>query len=169
MESIADTSTVWVEANVYEHQLDWLRIGLKASIEVNALPGSRYEGEVTFIYPELEPQTRSLRVRVRVPNTDGRLKPNMFAHVRIFGGPKENVLKLPREAVIVTGERASVVLALGEGRFQPVDVVMGMISQGEVEILSGIKEGDKVVTSGQFLIDSEANLRASFSRMTDSE
>ena len=167
--TIADTSTVWVEANVYEHQMDWLRMGLEATLEVNALPGGSYRGEVNFIYPELDPQTRSLRVRLRVPNSDGRLKPNMFSQVRIYGGAKEDVLKLPREAIIVTGERESVVLDLGEGRFQPVDVVTGMASQGEVEILSGIKAGDRVVTSGQFLIDSEANLQASFSRMKDSE
>lgn len=167
--TIADVSTVWVEANVYEHQLDWLRLGLEATVEVNALPGSKYKGEVNFIYPELDPQTRTLRVRLRVPNSDGRLKPNMFSQVRIYGDATENLLKLPREAIIVTGERESVVLDLGEGRFQPVDVVTGMVSQGEVEILSGIQAGDKVVVSGQFLIDSEANLQASFSRMTESE
>ncbi|MFO7603236.1 MAG: efflux RND transporter periplasmic adaptor subunit [Gammaproteobacteria bacterium] len=163
--TLADTSTMWVEARVYEHQLDWLRLGLLADVEVKALPGTTYKGEVNFIYPELDPRTRSLRVRLRVPNPDGRLRPNMFASVNIYGGPKKDVLKIPREALIVTGTRESVVLDRGDGRFQPVDVVAGMQSHGEVEILSGLREGERVVTSGQFLIDSEANLQASFNRL----
>jgi Cu(I)/Ag(I) efflux system membrane fusion protein len=163
--TIADFSTVWVEANVYEHQLDWLRLGLTADVEVKALPGKKYQGEVNFINPVLDAKTRSLKVRLRVPNTDGRLKPNMFAYVKIYGGPKNDVVKIPREALIVTGERESVILDLGEGRYQPVDVVTGMHSNGAVEILSGLEKGEKIVTSGQFLIDSEANLQASFNRL----
>ena len=163
--TIADLSTVWVEANVYEHQLDWLRLGLKADVEVKALPGKKYNGEVNFIYPTLDEKTRSLKVRLRVPNTDGRLKPNMFAYVKIYAGPKKDVINIPREALIVTGERESVVLDLGNGKYQPVDVVTGMQTHGVVEILSGLEQGDKIVTSGQFLIDSEANLQASFNRL----
>ena len=165
MFTIADLSTVWVEANVYEHQLDWVQKGLTAEIEVKAIPGKRFDAQITYIYPELDPRTRTLKVRLLVPNPDQLLKPNMFAEVRIFGGPKKNILTIPREALIVTGERESVVLDLGEGKYQPVDVVTGMRSQGQVEILSGIKEGDSVVVSGQFLIDSEANLQASFRRL----
>jgi len=167
--TIADLSTVWVEARVYEHQLDWLRLGMKVDVVVKALPGTVYKGEVNYIYPELDPKTRSLRVRLRVPNPDGRLKPNMFAYVRIYGGPKKNILKIPREALIVTGERESVILDRGHGSFQPVDVVSGMQSDNEVEILSGLKQGDKIVTSGQFMIDSEANLQASFNRFNSAE
>jgi Cu(I)/Ag(I) efflux system membrane fusion protein len=169
MFTIADLSTVWVEANVYEHQLEWVRRGLTAEIEVKALPGKRFDAQITYIYPELDAKTRTLRIRLLVPNPDQLLKPNMFAEVRIFGGPKQNILTLPREALIVTGERESVVLDLGEGKYQPVDVVTGMRSQGQVEILSGVQEGDSVVVSGQFLIDSEANLQASFSRMGSAE
>lgn len=162
---IADLSSVWVEANIYEHQLEWIQRNLTAEIEVKALPGKHFQGQLTYIYPELDPKTRTLRVRLLVPNPELLLKPNMFAEVRIFGGPKKNVVKIPREALIVTGERESVVKDLGDGRFQPVDVVTGMISGGEVEILSGLAPGDRIVASGQFLIDSEANLQASFSRM----
>ena len=165
---IADLSTVWIEANVYEHQLPWVKPGLTAEVEVKALPGQRFNAQITYIYPELDPKTRTLKVRLLVPNPDLLLKPNMFAEVRIFGGPKKDLLKIPREALIVTGERESVVLDLGEGKFQPVDVVSGMRSQGQVEILSGLKKGDRIVVSGQFLIDSEANLQASFHRL-DSE
>jgi Cu(I)/Ag(I) efflux system membrane fusion protein len=104
-------------------------------------------------------------VRLVFDNPDRLLKPNMFAEVVIYGGPKRDVLKIPAEALIVTGERESVVKALGNGRFQPVDVVTGMRRGGEVEILSGLEEGEEVVVSGQFLIDSESSLQASFLRM----
>lgn len=164
MFTIADMSSVWVIADVYEHQMEFVRRGLRAEVKVNALPGQSFEGYVNYIYPELDPKARTLRVRLLVPNTSGLLKPNMFADVRILAGPKQNVLKIPREALIVTGKRESVILDRGDGRFQPVDVVAGMRSDDEVEILSGLKEGDKVVVSGQFLIDSEANLQASFAR-----
>jgi Cu(I)/Ag(I) efflux system membrane fusion protein len=167
--TIADTSTVWVEARVYEHQLDWLHLGMKADVVVKALPGTVYKGEVNYIYPELDPKTRSLRVRLRVPNKDGRLMPNMFAYVKIYGGPKKNILKIPREALIVTGERESVILDRGHGSFQPVDVVSGMRSENQVEILSGLKQGESIVSSGQFMIDSEANLQASFNRFRSAE
>jgi len=162
---IADLSTVWVEADVFEHQLDWIELGLKTKITVQALPGRSWEGQLTYIYPELDPRTRTLKVRLLVPNPSSELKPNMFAKVDIYGGPKKEVLKIPRQALIMTGERESVVLALGEGKFKPVDVKTGMRSGDEVEILEGLKEDDRIVTSGQFLIDSEANLQASFMRL----
>lgn len=166
---IADLSTVWVEADVYEHQLEWVKRNLAAEIEVKAIPGKRFTGQVTYVHPELDTRTRTLKVRILVPNPEELLKPNMFAEVRLFGGPKKDVLKIPREALIVTGERESVVLARGNGQYQPVDVVTGMYSKGEVEILSGIKQGDEIVVSGQFLIDSEANLQASFRRFGETE
>ena len=169
MFTIADLSSVWVEADVYEHQIEYVRRGLTAEVEVRALPGQRFSGQVNYIYPELDPKTRTLKVRLLVPNSNGLLKPNMFADVRIYGGPKKDVLKIPREALIVTGKRESVILDRGDGRFQPVDVVSGMRSDDEVEILSGLKAGDKVVTSGQFLIDSEANLQASFARFGEAK
>ena len=169
MFAIADLSTVWVEADVYEHEMDWVELGLATEIEVKALPGKRFEGQLTYIYPELNPRTRTLKVRLLVPNPEGLLKPNMFAEVRLYGGPKENVLKIPGEALIITGERESVVVAHGDGKFQPVDVVAGMRSKGEVEIISGLKQDDEIVVSGQFLIDSEANLQASFRRFGEAE
>jgi len=166
MLTIADLSTVWVEANVYEHQLSWVERGFKAEIEVKALPGRLFTGQVVYIYPELDAKTRTLKVRILVPNPDLLLKPNMYSEVRIMGGQKSNLLKIPREALIVTGKRESVVLDLGEGRYQPVDVVSGLFSQGQVEILTGLKKDDRVVVSGQFLIDSESNLQASFIRFS---
>jgi len=163
--TIADLSSIWVQVEVYEHQLNWVKTGLTAEIKVDALPGKMWEGEVDYIYPELNPKTRTLKVRLRFNNLDGLLKPNMFAQAVIYGGAKTNVVKIPREALIETGERQSVVRALGEGRFQPVDVTVGMRSRDEVEILSGLTAEDSIVVSGQFLIDSEANLQASFRRL----
>jgi len=166
MFTIADLSRVWILVDVLEHQIAWLQPGLEAEIGVSAHPGKRWKGVVDYLYPDLDPKTRTLRVRLVLSNPDRLLKPNMFAEVVIRGGLEEDVLKVPSEALIVTGERESVVLALGEGRFRPVDVVTGMRQGGEVEILSGLWEGDSVVVSGQFLIDSESSLRASFRRMS---
>jgi Cu(I)/Ag(I) efflux system membrane fusion protein len=166
--TIADLSRIWVLVDVYEHQIDWLAEGLSAEIRVPAYPGRVWEGAVEYIYPELDPVTRTLKVRLAFDNPDGLLKANMFAEAVIYGGPKREVLAVPAEAVIETGRRSSVVLALGGGRFQPVDVVTGMASGGMVEILSGVKAGDEVVVSGQFLIDSESSLQASFLRMAES-
>lgn len=165
--TIADLSKVWVLVDVFEHQIEWLADGLTTEITVPAFPGRTWEGQVDYIYPELDAKSRTLRVRLGFDNPKGLLKANMFADVVIYGGPRRDALVIPREALIETGERSSVVLATGEGRFQPVDVVVGMRAGDQVEILSGLKEGDRVVSSGQFLIDSESSLRASFSRMED--
>jgi len=167
MFSIVDLSTIWVIVEVFEHQLDWVSKGLKTEIKVPALPGRVWKGKVDYVYPELEPKTRTLKVRLRFDNPKGLLKLNMFTQVVIHGKPKKNVLKIPQPALIVTGERESVIVALGDGRFKPVDVKTGMRSQGEVEILSGLKKDDQIVLSGQFLIDSEANLQASFLRFSE--
>ena len=167
--TIADLGRIWVLVDVYEHQIDWLAEGQSAEIRVPAYPGRVWEGQVEYIYPELDPKSRTLRVRLAFDNPDGLLKANMFADVAIYGGPKRGVLAVPAEAVIETGRRSSVVLSLGDGRFQPVDVVTGMRGNGMVEILSGLKSGAQVVISGQFLIDSESSLQASFLRMAESE
>ncbi len=165
--TIADLSRIWVLVDVYEHQIDWLAEGLSAVIRVPAYPGRVWEGAVEYIYPELDPTSRTLKVRLAFDNPDGLLKANMFAEVAIYGGPKRDVLAVPSEAVIETGQRSSVVLALGDGRFQPVDVVTGMTANDRTEILSGFDAGDEVVVSGQFLIDSESSLQASFLRMDE--
>ncbi len=166
MMTIADLSSVWVMVDVYEHQIGWLSEGLTAEISVPAWPGKTWEGKVDYIYPELDMKSRTLRVRLEFPNPDMTLKPNMFAEVKIYGGPQRDTLLIPAEALIRTGERDTVVTSLGDGRFQPVDVVVGARSNGKVEILSGLNEGDEIVTSGQFLIDSESSLQASFQRMS---
>ena len=164
--TIADLSRVWVLVDVFEHQIDWIKPGLAARIKVPAYPGRSWEGKVDYIYPELDMETRTLRVRLAFTNPDKLLKANMFAEVEILGEPHADVLVIPTAALIETGERTSVVTALGGGRFQPLDVVTGIQSNGWVEILSGLKHGDEIVVSGQFLIDSESSLQASFLRMS---
>lgn len=164
--TIADDRRMWVQVDIYEHQLDWVKVGLTAEITVPAHPGRTWEGKVEYLYPELDQQSRTLKVRLAFDNPDGLLRPNMFANAVIYGGPKRDVVAIPQEALIITGEREAVVKVVGEGQFQPVKVVTGMKQGGKVEILSGLKAGDRIVTSGQFLIDSESALQASFSRLS---
>jgi len=167
--TIADLSQVWVMVDVFEHQLAWVEVGKDARMTVPAHPDKRWDGEVEYIYPDLDSHTRTLRVRLRFDNPDLLLKPNMFADVVIYGGPKDEALKIPAEALIATGEREAVVKTEGDGSFKPVKVVTGSWHGDEVEILSGLKEGDEILVSGQFLIDSEANIQASFARMTETK
>ncbi|MCP5420229.1 MAG: efflux RND transporter periplasmic adaptor subunit [Gammaproteobacteria bacterium] len=163
--TISDVSSVWVQVDVFEHQADQVHQGSPARIDIPALPGRIWEAEVDYIYPELNPMTRTLRIRLRFKNPGGLLKPNMFAHAQIQGRETPNALMIPREALIMTGSQDRVIQDLGDGHFQPKVVVVGNQAQGRVEILEGLKEGDRVVVSGQFLIDSESNLQASFQRM----
>lgn len=165
MFTIANVDRIWVLVDVFEHQISWFDVGTSAEISVAALPGRNWEGKVDYIYPELDKMTRTLRVRLRFDNKDGKLKPNMLANAIIWGGAKNDVLSVNRDAIIETGKRRVVILALGEGRFQPTSVRTGIRSGGRVEIRSGLQPGAEVVVSGQFLIDSESNLLASFRRM----
>jgi Cu(I)/Ag(I) efflux system membrane fusion protein len=167
--SLADLSSVWLLAEVFERQSDWVKVGHPAEVRLAYLPGRKWDGRVEYIYPSLDPKTRTLKVRLRFDNPDEALKPNMYANVKIFGGPKDDTTVIPVEALIRTGREERVVLALGEGRFASQKVESGIESGDWVEILDGIVAGDKVVVSGQFLIDSEANLKASMARMTDPE
>jgi len=165
--TIVDLSEVWVMVDIYEHQVAWIKPGLKAEVRSPAYPGRSWEGEVEFVYPEVHPTTRTLRVRLEFVNPGELLMPNMFVEAIIYGGPKQDILIIPREALIVTGEREAVVKVLGDGRYQPVEVVTGMWRGDSVEIISGLDEGDEIVVSGQFLIDSESSLKASFMRMSE--
>jgi Cu(I)/Ag(I) efflux system membrane fusion protein len=163
--SLADLSSVWLLAEVFERQADWIKVGQPADVSLPYQPGSKWEGRVEYIYPALDPKTRTLKVRLRFDNPEEILKPNMYANVMIYGGPKEDTLVIPIEALIRTGREERVVLALGDGQFASRRVSAGMESGGWIEILDGLAAGDAVVTSGQFLIDSEANLKASLQRM----
>lgn len=155
---------VLVLADVFERGTDWLRAGLPAEVRVDALPGRVFATRVESAQPDIGVGARSLHVVLRLDRPDAALKSNMTADVAI-SAPMDKSLAVPREALIRTGTRTAVLRALGEGRFQPVEVVTGAELGDQVEIVQGLNEGDAVVTSGQFLLDSEASVRASFQRM----
>ena len=165
--SLADLSTVWLLAEVFEKQADWVKVGQPADVRLSFLPGREWEGRVEYIYPSLNPKTRTLKVRLRFENPDEQLKPNMYADVTIYGGAKQDVMMIPREALIRTGTQERVIVDLGEGRFAARRVVAGIESGDWIEVISGLEVDEKVVVSGQFLIDSEASLKASLMRMSD--
>src|SRR5574340_270478 len=160
-------SQVWLVAGVFANQAGWVAIGDEASARLTSAPGGVLHGRVNFIYPELDPVTRTLKVRMTFDNPEVTLLPNMYAEVTIAGAPEKNVLTIPSEALIRVGENNNrVILALGQGRFRAQPVTAGIESGGRVAILSGLEAGETVVTSGQFLIDSEANLKASLERLS---
>jgi Cu(I)/Ag(I) efflux system membrane fusion protein/cobalt-zinc-cadmium efflux system membrane fusion protein len=168
--TIADLSRVWVYANVYEYELPWVAVGQRATVELSYLPGRTFEGEVTYVYPFLDPKTRTARVRVELENPDRILKPDMFANVEIHAEELKDVLTVPEAAVIRSGRRTLVVVALGEGRFEPREVVLGVDSgDGQLEILEGLAESERIVTSGQFLIDSESKLQDAVQKMREED
>jgi Cu(I)/Ag(I) efflux system membrane fusion protein len=164
--SLADLSSIWLLAEVFERQADWVKVGQHAEVSLAFLPGHTWEGTVEYIYPSLDPKTRTLKARLRFPNPDETLKPNMYANVKIFGGPKDDVVVIPIEALIRTGREERIIIALGEGRFESRQVRAGIESGEWVEILDGVEPGETIVVSGQFLIDSEASLKASMNRMS---
>lgn len=163
--TIADLSSVWVIVDVFEHQLTWVKIGNKAEIQVQGVPGKTWEGKVDYIYPELNPKTRTLKVRLTIDTPKQLLKPNMFAGVTLFTNTK-NALTVPSEAIIYYENSSRLVKVVAENKYQPIEVKIGMKSDGQVEILEGVKEGDDILVSGQFMIDSESNLQASFRRLS---
>ncbi|RRQ21702.1 efflux RND transporter periplasmic adaptor subunit [Thiohalobacter thiocyanaticus] len=163
--TLADLSSVWIRVDVFERQADWVEVGQPVEVRLPYLPGEVWEGEIEFVHPRIDPETRTLEVRLRFDNPDERLKPDMYADVRIFAGPKEDILIIPREALIRTGENERVILALGEGRFAAQEVVSGIESGDWVEIMRGLEEGQRIVTSGQFLIDSESSIKGALNRL----
>jgi Cu(I)/Ag(I) efflux system membrane fusion protein len=163
--SLADLSTVWLQAEVFESQADWVAAGQAAEATLDYMPGTEFSGQVDYVYPVLDPKTRTLRVRLRFDNPTERLKPNMYARVSIYGKLKPNALTIPREALIPAPGRDRVVVALGDGKFRVHEVMTGLESGEYVEVLAGISEGDEIVTSAQFLIDSESSIAGSIQRL----
>ncbi|MDB5986366.1 MAG: hypothetical protein JWR16_1419 [Nevskia sp.] len=162
---LAALDTVWINVDVPETQAAWIKAGDRATTEVPALPEERFEGSVDFLYPELSTATRTLKLRLVIKNSGQHLRPGMFASVRLLGTPKEQVLMVPTEAVIKTGARSVVVIADDASHFQPTLVRVGAEYAGKSEIVEGLSRGQQVVASGQFLIDSEANLRGAFENL----
>lgn len=167
--SIGTLAQVWVEAEVFERQASFVKIGLPVTMTLDYQPGREWSGLVDYVYPSLNPQTRTVRVRLRFDNKDMVLKPDMFAQVIIHAEASEKTLLVPRESVIRSGNTNRVVLALGEGKFKSINVKVGRIDNSSAQILSGIRENEKVVTSAQFLIDSESSKTSDFKRINHGE
>jgi len=165
--SVARLDRVWVHAEVFERQAAWVKPGQEAVVELDYLPGKLWRGTIDYVYPELDPITRTLKVRIRFENEGEYLRPNMFARVTLFGTETDAVVHVPRAALIRGGSVNRVVLSLGEGRFRSQPVEIGIESGNRIAILEGLAVGDLVVSSGQFLIDSESNIESALSRMDD--
>ncbi|MFK0204750.1 efflux RND transporter periplasmic adaptor subunit [Agrobacterium sp. NPDC090283] len=166
---IADISDVWVIADVPEYDLASIRIGAQADITVRSLPGRTFKGVVDLIYPEVDMQTRTTKVRIELPNPDGVLLFNMYADVGIEAGAAKPVIAVPNSAVIDTGDRQVVFIDKGDGRFEPKDVKFGVRGNDSTEIRQGVVAGDKVVVSANFLLDAESNLNSALSAMAIEE
>ena len=166
--SIAQLDQVWVVAEVFERQSAWVEPGQRAVVELDYLPGLSLEGTVDYVNPELDPKTRTLKVRLRFDNEGARLLPNMFARVIIEGRAIPNIVHVPREAVVRGGSSNRVVVDMGDGMFESRKVLVGIESGERVAIRSGVSEGERVVVSAQFLIDSESNIDSALERLENS-
>jgi Cu(I)/Ag(I) efflux system membrane fusion protein/cobalt-zinc-cadmium efflux system membrane fusion protein len=165
---IAELSVVWVHAEIYELDIPWIREGLPAVVTFRNDPEKESRGRVLFLYPEVNRETRTLRICVAVPNPDRRLRPGMYADVVVQGPPVKNAVVVPRSAVIRSGERNIVFVDLGNGRFEPRDVAIGIQAEGHrLQILAGIAPGERVVTQAQFLLDSESRIQEAISKFRE--
>ncbi len=162
---IADLRTLWLSAQVFEHQIAEIDVGSQAEVELTYYPGEVFQGTVRFIEPEFSEATRTLQMRIEVPNAAGKLRAGMFGTVRFHPVLAHQALVVPTQAVLRTGQRNVVIVALGEGTFAPREVQIGHEGGGQVEVLSGLEEGERIVTSSQFLIDSESSLQAAVQKM----
>ena len=165
---IADLSTVWVDVDVYEYDLPWIRKGMPAAMELAYVPGKRLEGEVLFVYPYLEAKTRTVKMRLAFANPDDALKPGMYADIYLLSKLPDASLVIPQEALIDSGLRKLVFVALGKGRFEPREIKTGVEgNHNEIQVLQGLKEGEEIVTSAQFMLDSESRLREAIQKMLE--
>ncbi|WP_136679658.1 efflux RND transporter periplasmic adaptor subunit [Neptunomonas sp. XY-337] len=163
--SIAKLDEVWVEGEVFANQAALVTQGQPVQMSLDYFPGQQWQGNVEYIYPTLSADTRTLRLRMRFANPDQRLRPNMFASLTLFARDSETTLMVPREAVIRTGRQDRVVVALEEGQFKSVAVQLGRMNDRYIEVLDGVLQTDRIVTSAQFLLDSESSKSSDFLRM----
>jgi RND family efflux transporter MFP subunit len=165
---IVDLSSVWVGVDVYEYELPWVRKGMAAEMDLSYIPGKRFKGKVLFIYPYLDPKTRTAKLRLAFPNPGYQLKPGMYADIYLKSVVATDSLVIPQEAVIDSGVRKIVFVALGEGKFQPRDVNIGLEgNDNEFQVLEGLSEGEEIVLSAQFMLDSESRLREAIQKMLE--
>ena len=163
--SLVDLSSIWLMVDIFESQIDWVKKGQAAEAKLSFMPDKVWEGKVEYVYPTVDLKTRSVKARLRFDNVGELLKPNMYAAVTIFAKPRRKVLTIPREAVIRTGTQSRVIVSQGDGRFKPAIVHIGVETDSKVEIIGGLEEGQEVVVSSQFLIDSESSMRAALLRL----
>jgi membrane fusion protein, copper/silver efflux system len=157
---VADLSSVWAIADVFEQDIGLVKAGAKARVRFDAYPGKDFEGTIAYVYPTLKPETRTIPVRIELPNPQRLLKPGMFAQVELPVGGQAKVLAVPASAIIDSGTRRIALVQLQEGRFEPREVKLGARSEDYVEVLEGVREGEPVVVAANFLIDAESNLKA---------
>jgi len=165
---IADISRVWVNADIYEYELPWVSVGQDADIVLPFAGGKTVKGKISYIYPYVEPKTRTVKARIELENKNLELKPEMYVNVRVFSNPVSNAIAVPAEAVLHSGEKQTVFVALGQGKFEPRQVKTGVQDEdGFIEVVQGLFEGDKVVISAQFMLDSESKLREAIAKMLE--
>jgi Cu(I)/Ag(I) efflux system membrane fusion protein len=162
---IADLSSVWIVANVFEQDLSLVRVGQTAVVSLAAYPGREFTGKVTFVYPTVQPETRTARIRIELPNEAGLLKPDLYGTVEIVAGETVAAVSVPESAVLDSGTRRVVLIERGGGAFEPREVELGARGDGYVEVVKGLSDGDRVVVDGNFLIDAESNLKAALGAM----
>jgi hypothetical protein len=163
---IGKLSAIWVHVQVYEHDAPWIKVGQPATMELSFQRGKLYQGKVSYIYPTLDTMTRTLKVRLEFKNPALKLKPGMFTTVRIETRRRDGVLLVPTEAILHSGERQLVFVALSLGKYEARELVTGLSGKGHLtEIKEGLRAGELVVTSGQFLLDSESQLREAVAKL----
>ncbi|HKJ04175.1 MAG TPA: efflux RND transporter periplasmic adaptor subunit [Geopsychrobacteraceae bacterium] len=164
--NLADLSKVWVLADIYEYQLPWIKVGQQVRVELPYVHDQKFNAHVDYLYPYVEPKTRTVKARIEFENADFELRPDMYVNVYLTGEKVENALVIPQEAVLHSGEKKTVFVALKGGRFEPRQVKTGLQGgDGQIEIIQGLFEGEQVVTSAQFMLDSESKLREAIQKM----
>jgi len=165
---IVNLATVWVDVDVYEYELPWVQKKMAADMELSYIPGKRFHGSVLFIYPYLDPKTRTAKLRLSFPNPGYQLKPGMYADIYLKSVIAKDSLVIPQEAVIDSGVRKIVFVAVGKGKFQPREIKTGLEgNENEFEVIEGLSEGEEIVLSAQFMLDSESRLREAIQKMLE--
>ncbi len=164
---IADLSKVWVYADIYEYELPWVKVGDPVEMQLAGVPGRIFKGHLAFIYPYAEAKTRTIKVRLAFDNSDLLLKPELFADVTIYADKQADALVIPLEAVVRSGAKTQVFVVRAAGKFEPRPITTGLSSNNEIAVLDGLKAGEEVVSSAQFLIDSESKLGEATAKMLE--
>ncbi len=162
---IADLSNIWIIADIYEYEVPWIKLGQEAEMTLSYFPGKKFKGKITFIDPVLDPESRTLKVRLEFPNPNWELKPEMYANVILKSEITKKAIAIPEEAVIYSGDKTLAMVQKRSGDFESRELNLGVKTQGYVQVLSGLKAGEKVVTSSTFLIDSESRLKEALEKM----